>query len=69
VREVAQSPGGAVAVEAVRAPVEQDGSGPRLSRDLKQQVPELEAALKATSDRGERRDRRAKVDWPRIGHN
>ena len=33
----------------------------RKVRDLKQRLPELEAALMATSDRGERRDRRAKL--------
>jgi len=33
----------------------------RKVRDLKQQVPELEAALKATTDRAERRERRAKL--------
>lgn len=33
----------------------------RKVRDLKQQVPELEAALKATTDRVERRERRAKL--------
>ncbi|MDQ3689547.1 MAG: hypothetical protein M3406_05840 [Chloroflexota bacterium] len=30
-------------------------------RDLKRRLPELEAALKTTSDRGERRDRRARL--------
>ena len=33
----------------------------RKVRDLKQQLPELEAALKATTDRAERRDHRAKL--------
>jgi hypothetical protein len=33
----------------------------RKVRDLKQQLPELEAALKATTDRAERRERRAKL--------
>jgi len=33
----------------------------RKVRDLKRQVPELEAALKATTDRTERRERRAKL--------
>lgn len=33
----------------------------RKVRDLKLQLPELEAALKATTDRSERRDRRAKL--------
>ncbi|MGH3117029.1 MAG: hypothetical protein ACRDQ2_07935 [Gaiellales bacterium] len=33
----------------------------RKVRDLKQQLPELEAAVQATTDRAERRDRRAKL--------